>query len=61
MLPISYVFRKGHRIRLEIVNGDSSMTDGVFSHPYHPTQIGSDTIHHDPAHASCLLLPVVSN
>jgi len=59
VLPISYVFRKGHRIRLEIVNGDSPLTDAVFSHPYHPTQIGSDTVHHDAAHASCILLPVV--
>ena len=45
MLPISYVFKKGHRIRLELANGDSPATDGVFSHPYHPTQMGTDTIH----------------
>ena len=50
VLPISYVFKKGHRIRLELANGDSPATDGVFSHPYHPTQMGTDTIHHD-AHA----------
>jgi putative CocE/NonD family hydrolase len=60
VLPVSYVFKAGHRIRLEIVNGDSSLTDAVFNHPYHPTQIGRDTIHHDGAHASCLLLPVVA-
>ena len=59
VLPISYVFKKGHRIRLELANGDSPATDGVFSHPYHPTQMGTDTIHHDAAHASCILLPVV--
>ena len=59
VLPVSYVFKKGHRIRLEIVNGDSPLTDAVFSHPYHPTQIGTDTIYHDAAHASCLMLPVV--
>jgi predicted acyl esterase len=59
VLPISYLFRKGHRIRLEIANGDSPITDGVFWHPYHPSQLGSDTIHHDALHASCLLLPVV--
>jgi predicted acyl esterase len=59
VLPTSYVFKQGHRIRLEIVNGDSPLTDSVFSHPYHPTQIGTDTIHHDPAHASCILLPVI--
>jgi predicted acyl esterase len=59
VLPISYVFRKGHRLRLELANSDSPATDGVFSHPYHPTQMGTDTIHHDAGYASCILLPVV--
>ena len=61
VLPISYVFKKGHRIRLELANGDSAATDGVFSHPYHPTLMGTDTIHHDAAHASCLMLPVIKD
>jgi predicted acyl esterase len=60
VLPIAYVFKKGHRIRLELANADSPVTDGVFSHPYHPCLMGTDTIHHDAAHASCLLLPVVN-
>ena len=47
VLPIAYVFKQGHRIRLEIANGDSPLTDAVFTHPYHPTLIGTDTIHHD--------------
>jgi putative CocE/NonD family hydrolase len=59
VLPIAYLFRKGHRIRIEIANGDSALTDAVFTHPYHPTLIGTDTIHHDAAHASCIMLPVV--
>jgi predicted acyl esterase len=59
MLPIAYLFKKGHRIRLEIANGDSPLTDAVFTHPYPPTAIGSYTIHHDPKHPSCLLLPLV--
>ena len=59
VLPCAYVFKKGHRIRLEIANGDSALTDAVFTHPYHPTLIGSDTIHHNAAHASCIMLPVV--
>ena len=59
--PTANVFKKGHRIRLEIANSDSPVTDGVFSHPYHPTQIGTDTIHHDSAHASHILLPVIVN
>ena len=60
VLPTSYVFKQGHRIRLEIVNGDSPLTDSVFAHPYHPSQIGTDTIRHDATHASCLLLPVIA-
>lgn len=59
VLATSYVFRKGHRIRLELANGDSRVTDAVFSHPYHPTSIGSDTIWHDAAHPSRLMLPVI--
>jgi uncharacterized protein len=59
VLPISYVFKQGHRIRLELANGDSPATDGVFSHPYHPSLMGTDTIYHDGARASCLLLPVI--
>ncbi len=46
-------------VRLELANGDSPATDGVFSHPYHPSLIGTDTIHHDRAHASRVILPVV--
>jgi len=61
VLPISYVFKKGHRIRLEIANSDSPVTDGVFSHPYHPSQMGTDTIHCAGARASHLMLPVVTS
>ena len=61
VLPVSYVFSKGHRIRLEIANGDSALTDAVFTHPYHPTLIGTDTIHHDAVHASRILLPVIAS
>jgi len=60
VLPACYVFKKGHRIRLELANGDSPATDGVFSHPYHPSLMGADTFHHDTAHASRLILPVVA-
>jgi putative CocE/NonD family hydrolase len=60
VLPIAYVFKKGHRIRLELANGDSPATDGVFSHPYHPSLMGTDTIHHDAAHASVLILPAIA-
>jgi uncharacterized protein len=61
VLPIAYLFKRGHRIRLEIVNGDSALTDAVFTHPYPQTAIGRDTIHHDGVHASRLKLPVVAS
>jgi hypothetical protein len=35
------------------------VTDGVFMHPYHPTQMGADTNYHGGARASHILLPVV--
>jgi putative CocE/NonD family hydrolase len=58
VLPCSYLFRKGHRLRLEIVNGDSLMTDGFFSHQYMPYKVGRDEIHHSAAHPSRLILPL---
>ena len=58
--PNAYVFKKGSRIRLEIANGDSPITDTIFTHMYLPEKLGEDTIHHDAAHASVLTLPVVS-
>lgn len=58
VLPCSYLFRKGHRLRLEIVNGDSLMTDGLFSHQYMPYKVGRDEIHHSTACPSRLILPL---
>lgn len=42
---MAHVFRAGHSIRLELANGDSPVTEAVFSHYYTPKQ-GTDTIHH---------------
>lgn len=56
--PQAYMFRAGHRIRLEIVNGDSPMTEALWTHFYRPDRIGTDTVHHGPEHPSCLVLPV---
>ena len=61
VLPMSNEFKKAHRIRLEIANGDAALTDSVFTHPYHPTLMGSDTIHHDALHPSRILLPIVDS
>jgi predicted acyl esterase len=56
--PTSYVFRKGNRIRIEIANGDSMVADGLFHH-YYGHRFGTDHLHHDVAHPSHVLLPVV--
>ena len=45
--PMAYLIKQGHRLRLEIVNGDSPATEILWSHYYRPDKIGSDTIHHD--------------
>ena len=57
--PIAYRFRKGNRIRVEICNGDSPVTDSLFFHFYRPDKIGTDTIYHDTEHPSELVLPVL--
>lgn len=59
IIPCSNVFRKGHRIRLEITNADSPITDSLFTHQYAWQKIGADTFHHNGQHASRLLLPIV--
>lgn len=59
VMPAAYVIRKGHRIRLEVANGDSAITDFLFVHYYHPHKIGADTIHHNEQHPSYILLPVI--
>ncbi|MGB5079996.1 MAG: CocE/NonD family hydrolase [Burkholderiales bacterium] len=56
--PNAYRFRKGNRIRLEIANGDSPVTDMLWTHYYAPNKIGEDTIYHGVGRASALFLPV---
>jgi len=57
VMPTAYRFKSGSRIRLELANGDSSVTEGVFAHPYTPDKVGRDIIHHDARYPSRLLLP----
>jgi hypothetical protein len=57
--PIAYLFRKGNRIRVEVCNGDSPVTDALFFHFYRPDKIGADTIYHDAEHPSELVLPAL--
>jgi len=56
--PTAYLIKQGHRLRVEIVNGDSPVSEALWPHYYRPDKIGSDTIHHDAAHPSELILPV---
>ena len=58
VFPIGHVFQTGHRIRLELSNGDSPMSEGIFNH-FYGLKAGVDTIHHDGASPSHLVLPVV--
>jgi predicted acyl esterase len=57
--PQAYRFKKGNRLRLEIVNGDSPVSEVLWTHMYTPDKIGSDTIHHGARHPSRLILPVM--
>jgi putative CocE/NonD family hydrolase len=57
--PMAHRFKKGNRVRLEIVNGDSVITDVLWTHYYVPSKIGTDTIYHSAEHLSALTLPVM--
>lgn len=58
--PQAYLFNAGHRIRLEIANGDSAVTESLWPHYYRPDKMGTDTIHHSAVYPSHLILPVFS-
>lgn len=60
ILPCAYVFKAQSRVRLEIANGDSPLTESPRFHHYHPAKHGSDTIYFNVNYPSRLLLPVVS-
>jgi uncharacterized protein len=56
--PMSYRFAKGSRLRVEIANIDSSVSESAMAHIYKPSKIGTDTIYHDEARPSRIVLPV---
>ncbi len=59
VMPTAYRFKKGNRIRLDLSNGDSALTEyGFFQHEYTPNKLGRDTIMHDAQYPSQILLPV---
>jgi putative CocE/NonD family hydrolase len=55
--PTCNVFKKGHRIRLDVACGDSPALD--FGGHYYGIKVGSDTYYHDKDHASHVILPVI--
>ncbi|MFG1609776.1 CocE/NonD family hydrolase [Actinoplanes sp. NPDC049265] len=55
LLPFSVLARTGDRIRLEISNHDSWVTDAPMTHWY-GRKVGTDTYHHDKAYPSALIL-----
>ena len=59
VMPCAHRFKAGHRMRLEILNGDSPLTDSLFTHQYLYYKVGADTFFHDAKHPSRLLVPVV--
>ena len=61
VMPCAHMFGKGHRIRLEIVNGDSPLTDSLFTHQYLYYKVGADTFWHNARYPSRLLLPLTTS
>lgn len=59
VMPTAHRFRRGSRIRLEVANGDSAVTEFVFAHEYSPQKVGRDTLFHDRKRPSTLYLPVL--
>ncbi len=49
MLPMSYIFKAGHRIRLTV----------GFADPKHPGAVAPVTIHHEPKRQSVITLPII--
>lgn len=64
MYPTSVVFRKGHRIRVDVSSSnfprfDVNPNTGEPLNDNRRWQIAENAVYHDPAHASHILLPVI--
>jgi uncharacterized protein len=55
LLPMSFLARGGDRIRLEISNQDSAITDAPMTH-FYGQKAGTDTYHHDRLRPSAIRL-----
>ena len=65
LMPTSYTFGKGHRIRLYLSSSNFPLWDrnpntGGEIHLETDTQVAHQTIYHDSSHPSHLVLPIVS-
>ena len=58
--PTAYLFKAGHRIRIDIAGTDSPLTEALWAHLYRPAKIGCDNLHFGPGADSELVLPVWS-
>ncbi len=61
VMPTAHHFGEGSRIRLELANADSSVTEFVFAHEYAPYKVGRDTIYHNAKRPSRLFLPLIES
>jgi len=59
LMSVAHRFVAGSRIRLEVCNADSKLTDRQFYHVYPPDKAGTDTLHHSARYPSCLRLTVL--
>lgn len=55
LLPMSFLARRGDRIRLSISNHDSVIADAPMTH-FYGQKVGTDTYHHDHARPSAIQL-----
>jgi hypothetical protein len=65
MYPTSLVFRQGHRIRLDISSSNFPRFDVNPNTGEAPSQergrrVARNSVYHDPAHASRIMLPIIS-
>jgi len=56
ILPFANIFKKGHRLRMELACHDTNMFD--FGGHHYGLNIGKDTIYFDKEHKSRLILPI---
>ncbi len=56
ILPFANLFKKGHRLRIELANHSANPLD--FGGHYYGLQVGQDTIYFDKDHPSHIILPV---